>query len=91
MDKLYSSGWIDVFRHLHPAEKHRYSWWTQRFPNVRNENKGWRLDYISVTEPLKLFIQEADIYPDIMHSDHCPVFADIDIKSFKSQTYLSGK
>lgn len=84
MDKLYSSGWIDAFRYLHPEEKHRYSWWTQRFPNVRNENKGWRLDYISVTEPLKLFIKKADIYPDIMHSDHCPVFADIDIKPLKS-------
>ena len=45
-------GWIDTFREFHP-EPHRYSWWSQRFPTVRLQNKGWRIDYINVTEPLK--------------------------------------
>ena len=75
-DKFLASGWIDTFRDLHP-EPHRYSWWSQRFPIVRLQNKGWRIDYINVTEPLRKNIKSADIYPDIKHSDHCPVFLEI--------------
>ncbi len=78
MDNLYNSGWVDTFRHIHPETAHRYSWWSQRFPNVRLQNKGWRIDYISVTESLKPYIKNAEIYPDIKHSDHCPVYAEID-------------
>ncbi len=73
MDKLFESGWIDSFRVFHP-EPHRYSWWTQRFPSVRAQNKGWRIDYINVTEPLRDQLADAEIYPDIKHSDHCPVY-----------------
>lgn len=85
MDKFYGAGWVDVFRHQRPDEKHRYSWWSQRFPSVRLANKGWRIDYISVTEPLKPFIKDAEIYPDVKHSDHCPVYAEIDIESLNAQ------
>jgi exodeoxyribonuclease-3 len=77
MDKFYSNGWIDSFREYHP-EPHRYSWWSQRFPGVRLANKGWRIDYISVTEPLKPFLKDAEIYSDIKHSDHCPIYAEVD-------------
>lgn len=76
MTKFYKSGWIDTFREFHP-EPHRYSWWSQRFPSVRLNNKGWRIDYINVTEPLKKQLIDAEIYPDVKHSDHCPVYLDI--------------
>ena len=39
----------------------------------RNNNKGWRIDYINVSEPLRDRIQAAAIYPEAKHSDHCPV------------------
>ena len=76
LTKLLESGWIDTFREFHP-EPHRYSWWSQRFPTVRLNNKGWRIDYINVTEPLKKHLKDAEIFPDIKHSDHCPVYLDI--------------
>ena len=78
MDELFSSGWIDGFRFMRP-EPHRYSWWSQRFPSVRSENKGWRIDYISITEPLRNNLKDAEILPDIKHSDHCPVYLEIEI------------
>lgn len=81
MDKLYSTGWVDTFREVRP-EPQRYTWWSQRFPSVRLQNKGWRIDYISVTEPLKPLIRDAEIYPDVKHSDHCPVYLDIDVDGF---------
>ena len=76
MDKFFDDGWIDTFRAFH-TEPHRYSWWSQRFPTVRLNNKGWRIDYINVTKPLKKNIKNAEIYPDVKHSDHCPVFLEI--------------
>ncbi len=78
MTKFLDNGWIDSFRSFHP-EPHRYSWWSQRFPSVRLQNKGWRIDYINVTETLKKNLKEAEIYPDIKHSDHCPVYAEIKV------------
>lgn len=76
MDKFINSGWVDTFRELHP-EPHRYSWWSQRFPSVRLQNKGWRIDYINATEPLRERVKGADIYHDVLHSDHCPIFLEL--------------
>ena len=78
MDKFFENGWTDTFREFHP-ESHRYSWWSQRFPTVRLQNKGWRIDYINVTDPLKGKLKDAEIFPDVKHSDHCPVYLDIEI------------
>ncbi len=72
LSNFIENKWIDTFRVFHP-EPHRYSWWSQRFPTVRLNNKGWRIDYIMVTEPLKKNLKDADIYHDAKHSDHCPV------------------
>jgi exodeoxyribonuclease-3 len=76
MTDFLKSGWIDTFRHFH-KEPHRYSWWSQRFPSVRLNNKGWRIDYITVTSTLQNQMLDADIFPDVKHSDHCPVFLEI--------------
>jgi exodeoxyribonuclease III len=76
MDKFLENGWTDSFRKLH-AEPHRYSWWSQRFPTVRLNNKGWRIDYICVTNNLDDRILHTDIYPDIKQSDHCPVYLEL--------------
>jgi len=77
MDKFLSNGFVDTFRHMHPEATGAYSWWSQRFPSVRLQNKGWRIDYISVTENLKNKITDARIYPDVKHSDHCPIYVEL--------------
>jgi exodeoxyribonuclease-3 len=76
MDKFLGAGWLDTFR-LYHSEPHRYSWWSQRFPTVRLNNKGWRIDYFSVTAPLQKQLVNADIYHDVKHSDHCPIYLEI--------------
>ena len=43
-------------------------------------NKGWRIDYINVTNDLKSRIIDAEIFPDIKHSDHCPVYLKLSAK-----------
>lgn len=76
MDKFFDNGYVDTFRHFN-EEPHHYTWWSQRFPSVRLENKGWRIDYFSVTEPLKEKLKHAEIYPDVKHSDHCPIYLEL--------------
>ncbi len=75
MDKFLANGFVDTFRTIHPDEPHCYSWWSQRFPSVRLQNKGWRIDYICITEDLKDKLTDAKIYPDVKQSDHCPIYA----------------
>ncbi len=77
MDKFLENGWIDSFRQLNPNKTGGYSWWSQRFPSVRLENKGWRIDYICVTDTLSSKLKSAEIYPDIKHSDHCPIYLEL--------------
>ncbi|HHS96155.1 MAG TPA: exodeoxyribonuclease III [Phaeodactylibacter sp.] len=77
MSKWFDSGFTDSFRYLHP-EKVEYSWWSYR-ANARANNKGWRIDYQSVSNNLKGKIRQAHHLPEAKHSDHCPVFLEIDL------------
>ena len=45
--RFINSGFTDAFRFIHP-EKQQYSWWSYR-ANSRANNKGWRLDYMMVS------------------------------------------
>lgn len=72
LDKLFSNGFVDTFRHYNP-EPHQYSWWSVR-SNARANNKGWRIDYINVTTPLQARLKDAQIWQQVKHSDHCPVY-----------------
>jgi len=77
MDRFFETGMIDSFRHFN-ANPHQYTWWSFR-ANARNNNKGWRIDYINVSASLKDKITKAAIHPDALHSDHCPVVLELDI------------
>jgi exodeoxyribonuclease-3 len=75
MDRFFDGAFIDTFRHFHP-ERRSYSWWTFR-ANARQNNKGWRIDYVNASGPLKADLAGAGILHDVVHSDHCPVFLDL--------------
>lgn len=75
IDDLMNSGFIDSFRYLN-KESDNYSWWSYR-ANARGNNKGWRIDYNLISEPLKEKLKRAVILPEAKHSDHCPVLIEI--------------
>ena len=77
IDKFIASGFVDSFR-LHNKLPHKYSWWSYR-ANSRNNNKGWRIDYLLVSKSLKQNIIESYILDDVIHSDHCPIGINIKI------------
>ena len=78
MTELLSSGFVDTFRHMYPDKTGAYSWWSYRF-NARKNNAGWRIDYFIVSERLREKIKTADIWNEVMGSDHCPVVLELDI------------
>lgn len=77
MTKWFSSGFTDAFRQVHP-EKTEYSWWSFRAAS-RSKNKGWRIDYQSVTDNLKEKVIDVKHIREAVHSDHCPVWMKIDM------------
>jgi exodeoxyribonuclease III len=71
LDKLLSSGYIDVFRHFH-KEPGQYTWWDMK-SRARDRNVGWRIDYFFVTENLIDRVENSYIMKDVTGSDHCPI------------------
>ena len=78
LDKFFANGFVDTLRMI-DQRPGLYTWWSQRFPTVRLNNKGWRIDYINVTENLRSAITGAGILPDVKHSDHCPVYLELNL------------
>jgi exodeoxyribonuclease-3 len=75
MTRWFESGFTDAFRHANP-DKVEYSWWSFR-AGARGNNKGWRIDYQSVSEALRPNIAAARQMMDVKHSDHCPVWLEL--------------
>lgn len=74
---LIDHGFVDSFR-LFKQGNGFYTWWTH-WANARERNVGWRIDYFLVSRALKDKIKEAQIHPDVMGSDHCPVSITLEI------------
>lgn len=77
MTNWFNNGFVDAFRLMNP-EKQEFSWWSYRRSN-RAYNRGWRIDYHSVSDNMKDNIKDCYQITDAVHSDHCPVFLEIDI------------
>lgn len=77
-DKFLQNDFVDSFRHLN-KEPHQYSWWHVLRPTTRLENKGWRIDYINVSSNMRDMIKVVKIFPEIKHSDHCPVYLELEL------------
>lgn len=76
LDVFIKSGFIDSFRHFN-KDPHHYSWWSYR-AGARNNNKGWRIDYILVSKTMENRLTRALILPEAKHSDHCPVLVELE-------------
>lgn len=78
MTVLLDSGFTDTFRHFYPDKEEIYSWWSYRF-QARQKNAGWRIDYFLASKDLDDKLVDAGICTDILGSDHCPVWVEINI------------
>jgi exodeoxyribonuclease-3 len=78
LSRVTDFGLEDAFRLEHPERGH-YSWWDYRAGAFRR-NKGLRIDYLWITQPL--VTRHVDTHMDKDErakekpSDHCPVVAE---------------
>jgi len=77
LSRWLDAGWVDVFRRQHPDEAGHYTWWRQ-FGGARENNIGWRIDYVLASPSAARRVKEAFIWPEVTGSDHCPVGVDVD-------------
>ena len=78
LDEVVAAGYVDTFRALHPDRTGAYTYW-RPFANARERNLGWRIDYFFVSPDLMSHVVAAEIHPDVMGSDHCPVSVTLDL------------
>ena len=72
MTQFLKNGFVDSFRYFYPDKTGIYSWWSYMF-QARKKNAGWRIDYFLVSDKLKDQMKDAEIYTDVLGSDHCPI------------------
>ena len=77
LQAFIDAGFIDSFRQFKQGNGY-YTWWSH-FANARDRNVGWRIDYILASQTLKSKIKSADIHPQLLGSDHCPISITLDI------------
>ncbi len=75
IDAVVSAGFIDTLRMFVQGNGY-YTWWSH-WGAARERNVGWRIDYFFVSNTLSQAITRAQIHPDVLGSDHCPVSIDI--------------
>ena len=78
MTKLLEAGFVDTFRYLYPEKENEYTWWSY-MGKAREKNVGWRIDYFITSKDIENKIKEANIYQEVLGSDHCPIELNIEI------------
>lgn len=71
------AGFVDTLRMFKQGNGF-YTWWSH-FAKSRERNVGWRIDYFMVSSSLRDKVKDANIHPDVLGSDHCPVSVTLDI------------
>lgn len=74
-DGFIENGFIDTFREFDSSPE-KYSWWSY-MANSRAKNLGWRIDYHLISEPVREKLTGASILSEVVHSDHCPIVAEL--------------
>lgn len=75
-DNFENAGFVDTFRTKYPDLAGAYTWWTH-WANARARNVGWRIDYWLASKAIADSIVDAQIHPNIMGSDHCPISIEV--------------
>jgi len=78
-DAMLKSGFIDSLRYLNPDTPELYTWWSH-FGGARERNVGWRIDYVMLDSSIIEILKKANIHPEVMGSDHCPVSIELSIE-----------
>ena len=75
---LANGGMVDVGRALDPDNDRLFTWWPP-WRNMRQNNIGWRLDYILAGRAAADRIPRCSVLAETGTSDHAPVVADVSL------------
>ena len=75
LSQWFEDGFTAAYRYKYP-DTVAYSWWSFR-AGARGNNKGWRIDYISISDTLTPLLADTGHYPNAVHSDHCAVWCQL--------------
>lgn len=67
---------VDCFRDAWPTRQGAYTFWPT-VSRARETNTGSRLDYILASSSLHNSVINCDIQPEVMGSDHCPIWVEL--------------
>lgn len=70
-DELLATGLTDTLRHLHPDDDTIFTWWPP-WREEKQKNRGWRIDYVLVSNDLAGAIADTRVLKDTGTSDHAP-------------------
>jgi exodeoxyribonuclease-3 len=76
-DSFLELGFVDTFRHFHPDQRDKYTWWSYLERGRQMGNRGWRIDYFCITPNLLPRLKRAEVMDKVMGSDHCPVMIEL--------------
>ena len=71
-DKFMELGFTDTFRHLNPGLR-KYTWFSNKNPQNRASNKGWRIDFAMVTQGALSWVDNSNIHDHVLGSDHAAI------------------
>ncbi len=77
---MAAHGWIDAMRHMVPAPKRLFSWWSYRARDWRASDRGRRLDHVWISPALQGTVRGMKVLEEARGwerpSDHAPVMVD---------------
>jgi exodeoxyribonuclease-3 len=71
LQEVLDTGLVDTLRHVHPDDDTIFTWWPP-WREEKKKNRGWRIDYVLVSDGLRGAIAGVEVLRDEGTSDHAP-------------------
>lgn len=71
-DMMETVGLVDVYRERNVGVGGKFTYWDYR-THARKDNRGWRIDYVLVSDESVKAVKDVQILDHVGGSDHCPV------------------
>lgn len=69
-------GLVDLVRTTHGTTDQVFTWWPP-WRNLREQNVGWRIDFVLASEDLAKTARSCVVRKDVIGSDHAPVVVEL--------------
>jgi exodeoxyribonuclease-3 len=89
LEKILGHGLVDLGRTFAPGDDRLFTWWAP-WKQHRENNIGWRLDYVLASTALSSQVKGCRAYRDFGSSDHGPVTASFEGQLFDASALIAA-